>query len=293
MRHAIRFMLAAGCVSLVASAPALSRPIVRGAETDQRALAARAAASEPLFGWPRLVSEARKYMGTNPTARKKLWCATFMNFVLAKAGYDGTHSDAAKSFAYYGRRISEPEVGAIAVLTRGKRGGHVGVVSGIDSHGNPIIISGNHNKRVGEAVYPRTRVIAYVMPAGRRPGNTQLAARGSPERGLDSPIAELLAAIEAEQNRAERQARPAAPPRPAVPQRAVQQVPDRAAPPPASGRRDLPLDPFLADLFGVKERAQPVPQPAPPQRQQRVQQAPGRVAAEAGLAKIFGTSNSR
>ena len=158
------------------------------------------------------MSEARKYMGTNPTARKKLWCATFMNFVLAKAGYDGTHSDAAKSFAYYGRRISEPEVGAIAVLTRGKRGGHVGVVSGIDDHGNPIIISGNHNKRVGEAVYPRTRVIAYVMPTGHRPPTTQLAARGSPDnatRGFDSPIAELLAAIEAEQNRGERQARPA------------------------------------------------------------------------------------
>jgi uncharacterized protein (TIGR02594 family) len=295
MRHTIRFMLAAGCVSLLASAPALSRPILRGADVDQRAQPVRAAASEPLFGWPRLVSEARKYMGTNPTARKKLWCATFMNFVLAKAGYDGTHSDAAKSFAFYGRRISEPEVGAIAVLTRGKRGGHVGVVSGIDDHGNPIIISGNHNKRVGEAVYPRTRVIAYVMPTGHRPPTTQLAARGSPDnatRGFDSPIAELLAAIEAEQNRGERQARPAVPPPPVVPHRAVQQVPDRV-PPAAAARGDLPLDPFLADLFGVKERAQPVPRPAPPQRQQRVQQAPGRVAAETGLAKIFGTSDLR
>ncbi len=76
-------------------------------------------------------------MGTNPTARKRLWCATFMNMVLAKAGYAGTNSDAAKSFAYYGRRISEPRVGAIAVLSRGRRGGHVGVVSGVDSHGNP------------------------------------------------------------------------------------------------------------------------------------------------------------
>jgi uncharacterized protein (TIGR02594 family) len=278
MRHTIRTMLAAGCVSLVASAPALSRPVMRGAEADQRP-AARAAAPEPLFGWPTLVAEARKYMGTNPTARKKLWCATFMNFVLAKAGYDGTHSDAAKSFAFYGRRISEPEVGAIAVLTRGKRGGHVGVVSGIDSHGNPVIISGNHNKRVGEAVYPRKRVIAYVMPTDHRTG---AVVRGSREGGLESPIAELLAAIEAEQNRSVRQARPAVP-----------QLPDRPAPP-AHARRDLPLDPFLADLLGVKERPQAVPpRPSPPQRKQRVQQAPNRVAAEAGLAKLFGTSNSR
>ena len=69
----------------------------------------------------------------------------------------------------YGHRISEPEVGAIAVLTRGKRGGHVGVVSGVDEQGNPIIISGNHGQRVGEAIYPRSRVIAYVMPSGDRP----------------------------------------------------------------------------------------------------------------------------
>ncbi len=62
----------------------------------------------PAFGWPALVSEARKHMGTNPTDKTRLWCATFMNMVLAKTGYKGTNSDAAKSFAQYGRRISEP-----------------------------------------------------------------------------------------------------------------------------------------------------------------------------------------
>jgi uncharacterized protein (TIGR02594 family) len=54
-----------------------------------------------------------------------------------------------------------PSVGAIAVLSR-KHGGHVGVVSGFDPNGNPIIVSGNHNRWVGEAAYPRSRVIAYV-----------------------------------------------------------------------------------------------------------------------------------
>jgi len=43
-------------------------------------------------------------------------------------------------------------------------GGHVGVVSGFDRSGNPIIISGNHGHRVAEAVYPGRRVYAYVMP---------------------------------------------------------------------------------------------------------------------------------
>jgi uncharacterized protein (TIGR02594 family) len=70
----------------------------------------------------------------------------------------------ARSFANYGRRVSGPQVGAIAVMSRGGRGGHVGVVSGVDAKGNPIIVSGNHGRKVAEAVYPRGRVYAYVMP---------------------------------------------------------------------------------------------------------------------------------
>jgi uncharacterized protein (TIGR02594 family) len=171
------------------------------------------AVKRPMFGWPKLVTEARKYVGTNPTARKKLWCATFMNMVLARTGYAGTGSDAARSFASYGKRVNDPQVGAIAVLTRGKNNGHVGIVTGIDANGNPIIISGNHGKRVGEATYSRNRVIAYVMPA-ERSGVTQLASAGPslPQRmsdadqdgGISSPIAELLAAINAERSNEQR-----------------------------------------------------------------------------------------
>lgn len=118
-------MLAVGCISLIATkTPALGNPASRDAE--QTPWAARpsyaervAASSKLIFGWPKLVKEARKHMGTNPTARDRLWCATFMNFILANLGNPGTNSDAAKSFASYGRR--QPEVGSIAVLTRGKR----------------------------------------------------------------------------------------------------------------------------------------------------------------------------
>ena len=30
--------------------------------------------------------------------------------------------------------------------------------------GNPIIVSGNHGRRVAEAVYSKSRVYAYVVP---------------------------------------------------------------------------------------------------------------------------------
>jgi uncharacterized protein (TIGR02594 family) len=173
-----------------------------------------------------LVAEMRKYMGTNPTNRRALWCAAFMNMVLNKLGYKGTQSDAARSFVDYGRKIPGPKVGAIAVLTRGPNGGHVGVVSGVDKHGNPILVSGNHGHRVGVGTYPRSRVLAYVLPTPRefkraaarftdhtrssqlksqphtsQATTTQLAARSTPSQGEGDalPITELLAAIAAEQ----------------------------------------------------------------------------------------------
>jgi uncharacterized protein (TIGR02594 family) len=113
-----------------------------------------------------VVAEARRYLGTNPTKRRSLWCGAFMNLVLERTGHKRGPSDLAKSFASYGQRIPGPQVGALAVMSRGPRGGHVGVVSGIDPKGNVIVVSGNHNNTVAEAVYPRGRILAYVMPRG-------------------------------------------------------------------------------------------------------------------------------
>ena len=111
-----------------------------------------------------VVAEARRYIGGNPTGRKSLWCARFMNMVLQRSGHSTTGSDMARSFASYGQRVSGPQVGAIAVMSRGRRGGHVGIVSGVDANDNPIVVSGNHGRRVAESVYARSRIYAYVMP---------------------------------------------------------------------------------------------------------------------------------
>jgi uncharacterized protein (TIGR02594 family) len=110
-----------------------------------------------------VVAEARRYLGGNPTGRGSLWCARFMNMVLQHTGYRGTGSDMANSFTHYGQRVSGPQVGAIAVM--GRRGGsHVGIITGIDASGNPIMISGNNGNRVREAPISRGRIQAYVMP---------------------------------------------------------------------------------------------------------------------------------
>jgi uncharacterized protein (TIGR02594 family) len=118
------------------------------------------------FGSSGIVAAARRYLGGNPTDRGSLWCARFMNMVLQQSGYRGTGSDMARSFANYGQRVSGPQVGAIAVMSRGRGGGHVGIITGIDARGNPVMISGNNGNRVREAPVSRGRIFAYVMPTG-------------------------------------------------------------------------------------------------------------------------------
>ncbi|MBX6328694.1 MAG: TIGR02594 family protein [Pseudolabrys sp.] len=139
------------------------RSVARRMRRNERATAAQTAT--PMFDavtGNALVADARRYLGTNPTGRRTLWCGAFMDKILRDAGYPGG-GNLALGYLHYGHRIPGPQVGAIAVMGR-RHGGHVGVVSGVDANGNPIIISGNHNRTVAEAVYPRGRIIAYVMP---------------------------------------------------------------------------------------------------------------------------------
>lgn len=128
----------------------------------QRVAAIDSSAASPITS--SLVSEARRWIGTNPTGRSSLWCGDFMNFVLSRTGHRVHNSRSARSFASYGKPLAGPQVGAIAVMSRGAHGGHVGIVTGIDRSGNPIVISGNVEKRVEEIAYPRSRILAYVTP---------------------------------------------------------------------------------------------------------------------------------
>jgi len=108
------------------------------------------------------VAVAKRYLGTNPTRRGRRWCAEFMNLVERKLGRSGTGSAMAKSYANYGRRVSSPRPGDIAVLSR-RGGGHVGYVMSVQ--GNKVkLISGNHGRKVGIGTYSRSRVIAFVRP---------------------------------------------------------------------------------------------------------------------------------
>ncbi|WP_354095450.1 CHAP domain-containing protein [Bradyrhizobium sp. RT10b] len=107
-----------------------------------------------------LVDQARAYIGRSGPSLglpARLWCSDFMNMVTA----GGTGSRAAKS--WLAKPHVSPQVGAVVVTSR-RGGGHVGIVSGFTAGGDPIVISGNHGRRVGEGIISRGRVLAYVSP---------------------------------------------------------------------------------------------------------------------------------
>jgi uncharacterized protein (TIGR02594 family) len=110
------------------------------------------------FGGSGLISVARSYTGTNPTNRSRQWCGEFLGLVVRKTGGKIPEGYAlAKSWASLPRTSMHP--GAIAVMSS-----HVGIVTGECENGAVRIVSGNHNRTVGEGCYPRGRIIAYVQP---------------------------------------------------------------------------------------------------------------------------------
>lgn len=104
-----------------------------------------------------LIGRASRYIGAN--ARQlglppTLWCADFMNMLV------GGKDRRAASYLRRGRPAPYGCVNCVAVTGR-RGGGHVGIVKGYDNRGNPILISGNHSRRVGVGTYAKSRVLAY------------------------------------------------------------------------------------------------------------------------------------
>lgn len=124
-----------------------------------------------LGGGGSLISEARRYMGMTGAQlgvkHRGQWCGEFLGRVARVAGIKTPgNPNMAPDWREAGQRISGPRVGAIALVNRGRRVGHVGVVTGVSDSGDPIIISGNHNNRVAEVTYPRGSIAAYIWPEG-------------------------------------------------------------------------------------------------------------------------------
>lgn len=119
----------------------------------------------------RALAIARKYIGTNPTGWKRLWCAVAMNLFEKKAGRSGTGSNLAKSFLKYGKRVSLAQARPGDIVVTGRRGGaHVGYLVQINAK-TVTLISGNSGGRgpgrrvVAQGNYAKGRILGIVRPS--------------------------------------------------------------------------------------------------------------------------------
>jgi uncharacterized protein (TIGR02594 family) len=104
------------------------------------------------------LNQALRDLGTNPTGWSRQWCAKSVNLWLQQSDKRGCGGNTAISWLKAGRRLSGPQVGALAVMAH-----HVGIVKAVN--GNSLtLVSGNHNRKVGIGSYSRARAVAYVWP---------------------------------------------------------------------------------------------------------------------------------
>lgn len=93
------------------------------------------------------------------------WCAAFVGACLDRAGVAGTRSLLARSYLEWGQPVDEPELGVVAVLSRGRDPalGHVGFLIGTTGE-RLIILGGNQSDAVAVEAFDRSRLLGLRLP---------------------------------------------------------------------------------------------------------------------------------
>lgn len=113
---------------------------------------------------PAIVEMYAKSGNAGVTSDEVPWCAAFVGACLADAGLPNTGSLLARSYLKYGTPLTEPKVGAIAVMKRGPPPqGHVFFVTGWEA-GRIRGIGGNQRNSVSEATFAASEVLGYRWP---------------------------------------------------------------------------------------------------------------------------------
>lgn len=100
------------------------------------------------------------------------WCSAFVNHVMIRSGFSGTHSLGARSWHRWGRRIRKREIedyfGAVAVFTRPSKtnphAGHVGFYVG-ETRNHYLIFGGNQSNSVCVKKYRKSRLLSFRWPS--------------------------------------------------------------------------------------------------------------------------------
>ncbi len=94
------------------------------------------------------------------------WCAAFTGAMLERAGYPGSKQLNARSYLTWGKAVSKPSPGCVAVFSRGDpRGweGHVAFYLG-ETATTVKVLGGNQGDAVTIAEYPKARLLGYRVP---------------------------------------------------------------------------------------------------------------------------------
>jgi uncharacterized protein (TIGR02594 family) len=94
------------------------------------------------------------------------WCASFVNWCLKQAGFEGQNTARAADWAKFGRETNQHILGAIALIHFKKGGHHVGFVAG--KKGRKVLLLGGNQHggtRVCVSEFKEDDVMTYRLPS--------------------------------------------------------------------------------------------------------------------------------
>ena len=111
---------------------------------------------------PRILEYLQSIPGAENLTDKVDWASAFAEWSLNRVGIIGPKNMKPKSWVAWGRQITEPKPGAIAIFNFDGTE-HVGFVL-TDAEDSLIVIGGNQETRVEVRRYPKSNVVDYRMP---------------------------------------------------------------------------------------------------------------------------------
>lgn len=98
------------------------------------------------------------------------WCGSFVAWVMIQNGIKPVEvGERAKSWLTFGKSISKPVVGAVAIKSR-NGGGHVCIVVGENQNGDLLCVGGNQSNEVNIATYKKEVFEGFRVPDNFRAG---------------------------------------------------------------------------------------------------------------------------
>jgi uncharacterized protein (TIGR02594 family) len=88
------------------------------------------------------------------------WCSSFVNWCIERSGYEGTDSAWARSWLNWGKKLTTPRKGCVAVFKRGTNSGHVGFYIG-ETASNIRLLGGNQSDAVNVTNIDKSRLLGY------------------------------------------------------------------------------------------------------------------------------------